>query len=298
MDALKIALETIIVGALALPWMVLLIDLFCPAASNFLRTTKTEPSDGLLSRLDGKTLSYIAGIFFFAITYLVGSAMTRVAEDFFNDDDLAIKVTEDGIRTSVYCRSSDDWLIERGGVLTDGETLCSGDAENRVAQTFAVQEGALFLAGLDKTDRLRCLRQQIVVLRGAAFDGVLVTLLCLFGTCAKYRPWGRVVAALLALGLSVWALVATIDHLVKHLSGKHDLLGEPPLMEGILLAIGVAGLSIAWKGAKRCYGCGFMFSALLTVLAFSGWWYTEIVYSRAVIYFFYAQTHLMPTTAH
>src|SRR5260221_13380144 len=150
MDALKIALETIIVGALALPWMALLVDLFYPA--------KERPLGDLLPKLDGlnsNTVSAIGGVFLFAMAYLVGSSVTRVAEDFFNDDDLAIKVTEDGIRSAVYCKPSEPWLMQTGVVLTnengvrlDGATLCAEPADDRVKQAFGAAESALFIAGL------------------------------------------------------------------------------------------------------------------------------------------------------
>jgi hypothetical protein len=50
--------------------------------------------------------------------------------------------------------------------------------------------------------------------------------------------------------------------------------------------------SSAWHFHKTC---AFMFSAVLTGLAISGWWYSEILYDHTVIYFFYAHTHKVST---
>lgn len=66
-------------------------------------------------------------------------------------------------------------------------------------------------------------------------------------------------------------------------------------MELVLLAIAVSGLAVAWKGvAGRSYFCGLMFSALLTGVALLGWWYSEILYTKNILYFFYAQSHIIP----
>jgi len=294
MDALKIALETIIVGVLALPWMFLIVDIFCPS--------KEALINGFIPKLDNQTIAAVAGLVLFALAYLVGSAVVRISEDFFNDDDLSTHITENEIRTDVYCQPSDQWLI-RTGVETregtpellnpcpqDGSKIRSAETNNRVAQTFAVQESSIWISDADKAGLLRHLRQQIVILRGVAFDGIVVTLLCLFATCATLGIWGRrslVVVALLVLG---WAADATFDHLHDHL---HRMAGDPPLMEVVLLAIAIAGFVVAWRGvSKRSYFCGLMFSAMLTGIAFFGWWYSEILYTKNIIFFFYAKDHV------
>jgi hypothetical protein len=291
MDALKIAFETIIVGALALPWMLLVVDLFSPAKEQLL--------DTLLDTIKNQTVAAVAGALLFAMAYLVGSSVARLAEDFFNDEDLHTKFTEDEIRTAVYCKPTDPWLIQRGITLVDDNggqipaaQICSGDSENNVRQAFAVQESALMVAGPDKTDKLRYLHQQIVVLRGAALDGLITTLLCLFAYAVMHGRWGRTAVVVFCLGIVGWAMFASVRHVHDH---WHNLAAEPPLMEGLLLTIAAAGLCIAWKGCTaRSYGWGLIFSALLTALAFAGWWSSEVLYDHTIIYFFYAQSHGMP----
>lgn len=294
MDALKIALETIIVGVLALPWMFLIVDIFCPS--------KEALINGFIPKLDNQTIAAVAGLVLFALAYLVGSAVVRISEDFFNDDDLSIHITENEIRTDVYCQPSDQWLV-RTGVETrertadllnpcpkDASNIRTDETNNRVAQTFAVQESSIWISDADKAGLLRHLRQQIVILRGVAFDGIVVTLLCLFATCANLGKWGRRSLVAVALLVLAWAADATFDHLHEHL---HRMAGDPPLMEVVLLAIAIAGFVVAWRGvSQRSYFCGLMFSAMLTGIAFFGWWYSEILYTKNVIFFFYAKDHV------
>ncbi|HEY6768591.1 MAG TPA: hypothetical protein VI386_27850 [Candidatus Sulfotelmatobacter sp.] len=291
MDALKIAFETIIVGALALPWIALLVDLFSP--------TKEQLLNVLLDKLKDQSVAAVAGALLFAMAYLVGSSVARLGEDFFNDEDLRTKFTEDEIRTSVYCRPTEPWLIDpgisltgRNGVQITAANICTGDMNNNVSQAFSVQESSLLLAGPDKTESLRYLHQQMVVLRGASFDGLIITLLSLFGFCAIHGRAGRLCLILLSLLLFAWALYATIHHLGNH---WHNLASEPPLMEGLLFAIALGGISVTRRSVPdRAYGYGLIFSALLTMLAFSGWWSSEVLYDRTVIFNIYAFSHNLP----
>jgi hypothetical protein len=256
----------------------------------------------VLKRLGDKSTSTIAGVVLFSLAYLVGASVARVADDFFNDDDLGIKISEDDIRAAVYCstldpKDPDRWLVQNGVRLIDrdihsidSKTLCADPNtwKNNVRQTYSVQEASLLLNSAGNTDRLRYLHQQHVVLRGVAFDGLISTLLCLFGACTKHRPRGQYVQMALSAVILGWAIYATVQHFSKH----PQLASEPPLMEITLILLAVAGLCLAWRDVpQRPYECGFMFSFVLTGLAFSGWWYSEILYDHTVIYFFYAHTH-------
>src|SRR5215469_10252534 len=99
MGALSIAFDTIIVGALALSWVALVIHVFFSGDKSGIRH--------LLDWVEQQKQPAVAGVLIFAVAYLLGSAVSRIAQDFFNDDDLHIQtghtvfevVTEDSIRT-------------------------------------------------------------------------------------------------------------------------------------------------------------------------------------------------------
>jgi hypothetical protein len=302
MGTLSIAFDTIIVGALALPWVFFAVDLF------FL---KNKTDDDRVKKawkfVSGGVNPTVAGVLLFAATYLLGSAISRTAEDFFNDEDLIpTSLTEANIRTAEYCdqpREIRDTFsairpVDFVGLCspTSAETpkrricrhffgkLCdkySGDVDD----IFRVQEGALLLTGEDKTDRLRQLHYQIVVLRGAAFDGLLAAAFCLFGWCAKKkaaRQWflGLVSGLFLVLGFF-------------HLYGHIQRTGfEAPFAELTVFLLGVAGLgALSNAEDRRWYGVGLFVSLLLlTALIYFGWWSTEVLYNREVIYSFFAHS--------
>src|SRR5713226_4437946 len=112
MGAFTIAFDTIIVGALALPWVFLVIPLFSADNRNrfgsLLEWAKSE------DWIDEKSRSALAGVLLFAMAYTLGSAVSRLAQDFFDDDDLHFRVsnylfrvgvTESSIRTDVSCHT-------------------------------------------------------------------------------------------------------------------------------------------------------------------------------------------------
>jgi hypothetical protein len=173
MGALTIAFDIIIVGALALPWVVLAIHLFYFEGENRVGS--------FLGWLKKQEQPAAVGILLFAMAYTLGSAVTRVAQDIFNDDDLYLQIdgqlirwalTEDRILASVYCDSKDNHLLPANAA-----------DENLIATArdiFGLQENALMDKGGDYTVRLRQLHDQVMVLRGAAFNGVVGLSLCLF----------------------------------------------------------------------------------------------------------------------
>jgi hypothetical protein len=328
MEALSIAFDTIIVGALALPWVVIVVDLF------FLRDQRqiddvTGPMKGELGPAAARALSQpaVVSVLLFAVAYLLGSAISRNAKDFFNDDDLPLKsLTEDNIRTSTYCDKDQSQFVEIRSDFPDallknhpGVTpstfaqdcskkpsasaggmqrvcshffgkFCKKYDDDTVAETqriFQLQESALLLEGQDKTERLRQLHEQIMVLEGAAFNAMIACALCLFGWFAKQRA----VVRRGALVLPTLLLVGTFYALHQHF--RHSEINDPPFMEFTLLILAAAGGYTLWKGApeRRWFGTWFLLSFLFFGMAFFGWWWTEVLYNQQVNYSFYVQTH-------
>jgi hypothetical protein len=141
---------------------------------------------------------------------------------------------------------------------------------------FELQESALQQRGSDKTTVLDQLRSQSSVLRGAAFNGFVTFVLCLFGLGANRtgrRPlwWG---AAAALIGSAAFAMF------------RHSWrVNDPPIMEFTLMIVGVTGGFALWHGAPpRRYGLWLLLSALLTGIAIFAWWWTEVLYDQLVLH--------------
>jgi hypothetical protein len=300
MGALTIAFDTTIVGALALLWVALVIHLFLFSGERSIAAA--------LRWVRKQNQPAVAGVLLFAITYSLGSAVSRIAKDFFNDDDLHLQfpieppllirvgVTEDRILASVYCKEAPLLhAVSNSPESTDSRSAASLGAgtdplsqEIRIftsrspmgfmcqhtlswallvkpreddkkdesyendewlydiaADIFGLQENALMEKGADYTVRLRQLHDQVMVLRGVAFNGVLGFSLCLFAwsgqvRCRKPRSvlrWALAVVPGIYLALTV---IALLHHIFER------GLSEPPFMEYTLLLLGVAGAWLVW----------------------------------------------------
>jgi hypothetical protein len=321
MGALGIAFDTIIVGALALPWVLLVLHLFF---------SDTESSiKNILGWVKDQNQPAVAGVLLFAMAYPLGSAVSRIAQDFFDDGDLHVQisrylfqvgVTETSIRTDVYCQT-----LQRGVVaqkpgessndkrehFRENDSNCEFTARWIVPKThdwisdqqtlandmFHVQEAALLLKGTDATERVRLFHDQIMVLRGAAFDGLLAFSLGLFWWSARFRSRLRWAVLLLYL---VPGAVATINHF------RERAASDPPYMEFTLLALAAAGWCVLWQRRVKSNGAAeepgsqtprvearavyLVLALFLTAAAFLGWWATQVLYDQQVIYSYKALT--------
>jgi hypothetical protein len=343
----------------------------------------------------------LAGILLFAIAFPLGSIVSRIAQDFFDDDDLHLSVfhhllrigiTEKSIRTDVFCNTfkpepsansgdpssnnpeptngkdpkSEDAFNKHCQSATTAEShlpnsftenyesfkdepevrdslatkterfkatdpnctytgrwfirACDqktheyitaewiGEQQNRAGDVFHVHEATVLLKGTDPTERIRQFHDQIVVLRGATFNGMLVSSLCMFWWVSKFRSRWR--WAVLFLFLFPGA-VASVNHLRDH---AHD----PPYMEFTFLSLAGAGGWLLWqRRQKKNEPDGepgtqngltlrpqgkipfvYLFlAAFLTFTAFLGWWATQVLYDQQVIYSYKALSETLPSTA-
>ena len=239
MGALSIAFDIIIVGALALPWVLLVLRLFF---SDDEHTVEKH-----LDWVKNQKQPALAGVLLFAMTYSLGSAVSRIAQDFFDDDDLylhashylfRVGVTESSIRANVFCNAFRDaetatpsepppakqepsktpqepgnptaakhqrfkdnnpdckytgrWIVQTYNPDTQERIPVSPGAheyvnanwinrqEELAQDIFQYQEAAVLLQGTDATERIRQYHDQIMVLRGAAFNSLIAFSLCLF----------------------------------------------------------------------------------------------------------------------
>jgi hypothetical protein len=318
MGTFSIAFDTIIVGALALPWLLLVIHLFFPQNESRI--------SGLLDWVNKQNQPAVAGVLLFAMAYPLGSVVSRIAQDCFDDDDLYVEafgqlfrvgVTTTGTRilTHVYCQEKEQGLISQ--MLIDSfisqpkqsgtnDSACRykeswmipqthehiSRAEGIAVDIFHVQEGALLLQGTDKNERLRQFHDERMVLRGAAFDGMVTFSLCLFWWSAERRSKLRYAVPLIYL---IPGAIALNNHLLVGRTASN-----PPLLEFTLLVLALAGLRLIWQRRPKRRSVGgepgtqnktgnirtsyLVLSLLLTVTAFLGWQATEVLYDQQVIY--------------
>ena len=399
MGAFSIAFDIIIVGALALPWVILVIHLFFSHNESTLKN--------LFGWVKDQQQPALAGILLFAIAFPLGSVMSRIAQDFFDDDDLhllvfhhllRVGVTEESIRTDVFCNTfkpepaatnsaipptqkpeplngndpnSDeaftkncqpstttdfhltnpstekrepfngdpeirDSLAAKSERFKSTDPNCTytgrwviracdqnthqyitaewiSDQQNRAGDVFRVHEASVLLKGADATERIRQFHDQIMVLRGAAFNGMLLSSLCMFWWASKFRS--RLRWAVLFFVVFPGA-VASVNHLLDH---AHD----PPYMEFTFLSLAAAGGCLLWQrsphsnethdepgaqhghthnGPREIRFIYLFLAAFLTFTAFLGWWATQVLYDQQVIYSYKAlsetPTSTTPATSH
>jgi hypothetical protein len=316
MGTFSIAFDIIVVGALAIPWVLLVFHLFFSDRESSVVTLLAWLNKWVIE----KDQAALAGVLLFAMAYPLGSVVSRIAQDFFDDDDLHLQVlgrvyrvgvTESTIRAEVYCEQQlliPQTLIDSLKVGSEpfGVDECSytrtwqvlpiyeskiKDQNERAGDIFFVQEGAILLRGTDQTERLRQFRDQIMVLRGAAFNGLLAFSLCLFWWSAKFQSRLRWVA------LSPYLLTGLVA-LYHHLSER--AASDPPYMEFTLLVLATAGGYVLWhpkpnpkdaqgkdvahNGRGEIRAAYLILSVFLALTVFQGWWATQVLYDKQVIY--------------
>jgi hypothetical protein len=329
MEAFGSAFDIIIVGALALPWVLLVIHLFFSANESSL--------EKLIGWVKSQDQPAVVGVLLFAMAYPMGSAVSRIAQDFFDDDDLHLHIpisgherwirlpmeTETSIRTDVYCDvqqqiqklpPSANFTLNNGTAVVAKEstsqcpdaqaqpTVKTGEMwkakqllDDLAERVFRFQEAAVLLQGTDDTERPRQFHDQIVVLRGAAFDGMIAFALCLFWWSAEFHSKLRWASPLF---LSLLGINALYNHLTERSAA------DPPYMEFTLLVLAAAGWYVLWmrkpeaksapaakqvahaKGVPR--GAYLILAAFLSSTAFLGWWATQVLYDQQVFYSYQA----------
>ena len=76
MDSLKFAFDTLIIGALALPWLWLFMRIF------FQRSNGQDVKFPIISALSDSTRQMVGGVLILALGYFPGSAVSRISSDF------------------------------------------------------------------------------------------------------------------------------------------------------------------------------------------------------------------------
>ena len=266
---------------LALPWLAIAIDLFLASKPGH----GTQFVSWLQSHVTQLPTAAV-GVVLFSMAYLLGAAVSRVAGDFLNDDDLGMPITEDRIRIAAYCDSAESTFLTGGfayfgphlGPQSNSKACGKGGDHTPLQALFKLQESAIQQRGSDKTTVLDQLHSQISVLRGATLNGLVTFMLCFFGLGAN-RTRLRLLWWVAAAALFVSGAFALFWHSVR------SVLNDPPIMEFTLMVLGFTGGFVLWSGAhQRRYGSWLLLSALLTGIAFFAWWWTEVLYDQLVLH--------------
>lgn len=196
MDDLKLAFETIIVGLLALPWILILLDLLLQPVG---RDLLTEVRNVVTQGDSGNTmLATLAGALLLAICYVLGSILAEPADAAFeqpilllSSDDAIIRDTYldsyslDARSGKIHLESAQFPLYLSEEVETIKASLQSDEAgednvTDAVKALFKYQRFYNFTHSEKGYDHLREIYSQIVVLRGVALNALLTfaALLC------------------------------------------------------------------------------------------------------------------------
>jgi hypothetical protein len=316
LDALKFAFEILIVGALALPWVAVLSRMFPGRdALKFGFDLGFVPNGAR----HGVEIALVV-----AFGYLLGSAASRFSRDFFNDEIWQPLPTEDVIRDSVYfdeycseqyfpykywlepihlkplpdfCpKEKDDKGQDKTTSVSKMSSLSKGQFEGfneLVQEVFRLQDSVLLLQGVDRVDRLKQYFDQINILRGAAFNGFILFALSLFGGIGQLRQRYSKHRALVpvffmpALATIVYTLISFWKHWYNAPHGRYS---DPPLAEIVILLLAVVGVLIAWTpesakpGKDMPYVRICCIAAVMMVVSFGSWWWTEVMYDLQVIH--------------
>lgn len=312
MDSLKFAFDTLIIGALALPWLWLFMRIFFQRGHN--EQNLRFPIISALSESTGQT---VTGVLILALGYFLGSAVSRISSDFFDDDEILHGApTQTSIRQGVYLHEyCDEHSVLVASKLPvgvakteDGKAIfCNEKGDTLVelvAEFFSLQEGRLLLAGEEKLARLHEFHDQIEILRGGTLNGAILFTLSCFGLCALYRArllpgklrillvCGSYVPATVCMLVGVWQMHQHFSRVYQpapipliDTPNPYELHRDPPLAEAVMILLGVGGLCLRLKDDNpRLFRNVCLIAAILTLIGYGSWWWTEVLYYQQVIH--------------
>ena len=331
MEWLKIAFVTLVIGALALPWLWLFMRIFFERSASR-QDNFTFP---IISALSKTTQETVAAVLVIAMGYFLGSAVSRISSDFFDDNEILRGMPthssiQEGVYLHEYCvahvlvaqKLPEELLpAEKAAASfcyeeTGDKNLDPKTREVLVTEFFRVQEGKLLIAGEEKIGRLRELHDQIEILRGATLNGVILFTLSWFGLCSLYRArlnnserdnkiWAGKLRILLKCASYMPAAACLLvglfemDHHFTHLHEASKIVAvqtkepaipyeghsDPPLAEAVMILLGVGGLSLRLTDdSPRLFRNVCLMAAVLTLIAYGSWWWTEVLYDQQVIH--------------
>ena len=302
MDAIKLAFETVIVGLFALPWLWVMIDLLNPNVFHFSGIRR------LAAYISVELRTPAIGITLFSLVYLLGSMITPVAHEFFNDPDMLGKFLPTDEKIQAYnfkqvgaTTASDRNLPAKFELMNSRDANAAAADPDSVSDKFEREESAVLLRGPDSCERLNRLHEQLTVLRGAAFSAFALMVLCGFAWCGRYSVEGVVAGEKPALRQQLRCSIAlVVSSAFIFLAGRslvadlHSLeSGDMPIAEIVLLVLGGFRLYVAICRARsrlKFHGVMFVFAFCFTLLCYTGYGCTERSYDQELFYTYQALT--------
>jgi hypothetical protein len=178
------------------------------------------------------------------------------------------------------------------GIQRQKDSVDDDINRDKLLTLFLLYEAKVLSQGLDKTESFKQLRERIVVLRGAVISGTVLFLLCLFCAIARGdteklkwnvvdKAWIRTVLGIVfALALTLLSVRNALEDL------RHPNIFDIPILEALLGFVSVFGGFWVLKGVppRSFLNMRFAFlTAIVTVLAYGGWMWTEVIYDQQII---------------
>ena len=300
MEALKLAFEAVIIGLFALPCLWVMIDIVNPDLFN------SSGISRLVAFIPSEMRPPVIGLILFSLVYLLGSMITPVASEFWNDPDMVGKYlpTETKIQTWAYSRMvnrppipgvlpDDLELVNFRGPQADPDEAKAEHLRTVVHAEFQREESTLLLNGTDHTERLNRLHEQLTVLQGAAFSAFAMMMLCGFAWCGRsgkspnviweHFPFWQIFRRSAAFVLS-WAIILVARKQILE-DVNHPEVGDMPIAELVLLLLGAFGLYVAIQGTRsrlQFHGLTFVIALCFALLCYAGYGCLESSYDQAV----------------
>jgi hypothetical protein len=182
--------------------------------------------------------------------------------------------------------------------------------DEHIKNMFRLQESELLLVGEDRLERVKQYYDQITVLRGAAFNGLMLFSICLLGFFGNIklrfagRPrlvWVAFILPAFLVGFGLYSLHGHLDETIATARVIYNvpeltvnptvpqvisvLRSDPPLAELILVLLGIVGFSIVKRArAPAPYAATCVIAAIVTAICLGSWWWTEIMYDLQVVH--------------
>ena len=317
MDGLVGIIETVFVGAATIPWLLVIVDLLSRGNGNR-SPIWSSPSGWLPGKSD--TSSAGAGFLLLAAAFFLGSGVFVMADEFFNlawpgvRADSQIRIDSYAYFRAQVGASQYPPALQSQVAKLDSYARARGNLEKQIQEAKMRDDreaGRKLRAQLRNLDvpggaikdiydhqkfaslsdpqgawLLEDVKQQLTVLRGGAWNLLMLFLVCLYASLSRFRsPILRAVGLLIIVGVSATFLVTFAE--------------KPQLLASLGVPFAAAGFAgcyailrrpaSVWRG----YWAVCLASALVILAIVPGYVEKEEEYCKSVVMFYRAKNPLL-----